>query len=110
MEQRNILSDRRVGRRLTRDWVVRRIKATNPTARRRSNEDASVDQSIRPVEVTPIISKQGPLTPAAGLLPPVNRPSALTALRTQRTDHPSTHAGTHIVTVRPAHPGGPSAR
>ncbi len=73
--------------------MVRRIKATNPTARRRSNEDASVDQSIRPMEVAPIMSKQGPLTPAAVLLPLVNRPAGLTVLLTKRTDHLANHAG-----------------
>ncbi len=93
MEQRNILSDRQVRGRLTLDWVVRRVKDTNPTERRRSNEDASVDQSIKPVEVAPIMSTDGPLKEAAVLVPLVNRPEGLTVLLTKRTEHLANHAG-----------------
>ncbi len=73
--------------------MVERIQATNPTQRRRSNEDASVDQTIRPVEVEPIMSSDGPLIPAAVLVPLVNRPDGLTVLLTKRTEHLNNHAG-----------------
>lgn len=46
-----------------------------------------------PVVIEAGAKESGPLTPAAVLVPIVNRPSGLTILLTQRTDHLRDHAG-----------------
>ena len=77
---------------MTRDVIIARLRAANAAAqevrrgvlvRRRGDHDLNSEDMRHP----------GPLTPAAVLVPLVERPAGMTVLLTQRTAHLSDHAG-----------------
>lgn len=88
MEQRAILSDRDPGRCLTRDRVVARFAGWRPPEPEHPHGrrgDHSLNPDTYPHGRT--------LTPAAVLVPLIDRPEGLTVLLTRRTDHLLHHAG-----------------
>lgn len=77
---------------MTRNLIVERLKATNSVERQRRHgfaPDQRGDHSLNSED----IRHPGPLTPAAVLVPLVDRESGMTVLLTQRTAHLSDHAG-----------------
>jgi 8-oxo-dGTP pyrophosphatase MutT (NUDIX family) len=93
MEPRDILSDRESESRLTRDWVIERLRCDPPAERRRSNEDARAADGGGVSNPERLLDVQGPLIPAAVLVPLVNRADGITVLLTKRTEHLNNHAG-----------------
>lgn len=76
---------------LTRDHIIRRLEAgLDPHGR----GDAKLEQLVGgdgPMPGRPVLT--GPPTPAAVLVPLVERPGGMTVLLTQRTDHLAHHPG-----------------
>lgn len=73
---------------MTRDFSVDRPFVTRRLSERRPGNgrgDADLNPGMRPV--------RDPLTPAAVLVPIIDRPEGLTVLLTKRTDHLHDHAG-----------------
>lgn len=94
MEQRNILSPGAAGRsRLTRQRIIDLLAAGyDPAGRGDAMLEASIDGA--PTEARPgRIALDRPPTPAAVLVPLVERPEGMTVLLTQRTDHLAHHPG-----------------
>lgn len=91
MEQRNILSPGAAGRsRLTRQRIIDLLAAGyDPAGRGDAMLESKVDGDVRPGR----IATDRPPTPAAVLVPLVERPEGLTVLLTQRTDHLAHHPG-----------------
>lgn len=94
MEQRNLLSLGAAGRdRLTRERIAELLAAGyDPAGRGDAMLEARVDgaqSEARPGR----IALDRPPTPAAVLVPLVERPEGLTVLLTQRTDHLAHHPG-----------------
>lgn len=92
MEQRNLLSPGAAGRsRLTRQRIVDLLAAGYDPAGR---GDALLERLIDGEPVAPgRVALDRPPTPAAVLVPLVERPEGLTVLLTQRTDHLAHHPG-----------------
>lgn len=67
---------------VNRDLVLARLSAAPPPGTRRGDHDLNPD-----------LLPDRPLTPAAVLVPLVERPQGLTVLLTRRTDHLQDHAG-----------------
>ena len=89
MEQRSILSDRHGGPgRLDRGWLVERFAGVERPETAVSSSPARGDHDLNPGTRPPT-----PLTPAAVLIPIVDRRPDLTVLLTRRTDHLSNHGG-----------------
>lgn len=91
MEQRNILPSGAVDRpRLTRQDIARLLEAgLDPNGRGDAKLERQLDGDIRPGRVA---LDRAP-TPAAVLVPLVERPEGTTVLLTQRTDHLAHHPG-----------------
>lgn len=96
MEQRNILPAGAVDRpRLTRQDIARLLEAgLDPNGRGDAKLERQLDGDIRPgrVALAHEPSMKAP-TPAAVLVPLVDRPEGMTVLLTQRTDHLAHHPG-----------------
>lgn len=94
MEQRRILSPG--SSELTAEEVVSRLTARGPGGRRTSPQSAA-ERVARPRgdhDLNPdLYDPSQPLTPAAVLVPLVERDTGLTVLLTQRTNHLYVHAG-----------------
>lgn len=88
MERRAVLSHRQAGRSLDRDTVVARFSNWRPQVAPRP-EARRGDHTLAP-ETYP---HGRDLTPAAVLVPLIDRPDGLTVLFTQRTAHLAHHAG-----------------
>lgn len=96
MEQRALLSTGRAGgRQLTADEIKARFAAAPPPGRRRSpTGPGSGSVRIRgDHDLNPDLRPEGPLRPAAVLVPLVLRPDGITVLLTRRTEHLHSHAG-----------------
>lgn len=91
MEQRNLLSPGAPGRpRLTRQDIARLLAAGHdPAGRGDADLERRLDGEPRPGRAVP----EGPLTPAAVLVPLVERDGGMTVLLTQRTAHLAHHPG-----------------
>lgn len=91
MEQRNFLPPGAAGRtRLTRERIVALLAAGfDPAGRGDAMLERQVDGDIRPGRA----ALDRPPTPAAVLVPLVERPEGMTVLLTQRTDHLAHHPG-----------------
>lgn len=91
MEQRNILSPGAPGRgRLTRADIARLLAAgLDPQGRGDADLERRLDGDVRPGR--PALGR--PLTPAAVLVPLVDREGGMTVLLTQRTAHLAHHPG-----------------
>lgn len=91
MEQRNILSPGTAGRsRLTRQRIIDLLAAGYDPAGR---GDALLERLIDGEATPGRLALDRPPTPAAVLVPLVERPEGLTVLLTQRTDHLAHHPG-----------------
>lgn len=86
----------------TRDSVLARLAAHDIPAGndsrerpggRRSNEDADMIERRERADRMAKVRGEGALTPAAVLVPLVNRPEGVTVLLTKRTEHLNNHAG-----------------
>ncbi|MBC7951146.1 MAG: CoA pyrophosphatase [Rhodospirillaceae bacterium] len=96
MEQRNVLPPGAVDRpRLTRQDIARLLEAgLDPNGRGDAKLERQLDGDIRPGRVALAHeSSMKVLTPAAVLVPLVERPQGMTVLLTQRTDHLAHHPG-----------------
>jgi 8-oxo-dGTP pyrophosphatase MutT (NUDIX family) len=94
MEQRELFSSGEAGpSRLTRDIIARRLTdGFDPRGRSDSALEAMVlGGAVRPGD--PIGEDDGPLIPAAVLVPLVERDGGLTVMLTQRTAHLAHHPG-----------------
>lgn len=91
MEQRNVLPPGAVDRpRLTRQVIARLLEAgLDPNGRGDAKLERQLDGDIRPGR--PLLDHAP--TPAAVLVPLVERPEGMTVLLTQRTDHLAHHPG-----------------
>lgn len=91
MEQRNVLPSGAVDRpRLTRQVIARLLEAgLDPNGRGDAKLERQLDGDIRPGR--PLLDHAP--TPAAVLVPLVERPEGMTVLLTQRTDHLAHHPG-----------------
>lgn len=82
MEQKDLLADREANfSKLTREWLVGRLLAGLRPRRHLPGDEVEPDRA------------PGQITPAAVLVPLVNRPDGITVLLTQRTEHLADHAG-----------------
>ncbi|MEE2761507.1 MAG: CoA pyrophosphatase, partial [Pseudomonadota bacterium] len=77
---------------LTRKLILERLDAFEPEPEPISNDNADVGKSAPPGQ-QPWVRGDGPLKPAAVLVPLVARDNGLTVLLTRRTDHLNNHAG-----------------
>lgn len=78
---------------MTKDDVLKRLKEFHAARKRRSNEDAEDLRKLKQADRNAWIRDDLPLTPAAVLVPLINRPGGMTVLLTKRTEHLSSHAG-----------------
>jgi len=77
---------------VTRELIIERIKAAGRTPRPRRHGFAPGKRGDHSLN-SPDMRHPGPLTPAAVLVPLVDRPGGMTVLLTQRTAHLNDHAG-----------------
>ena len=76
----------------TKDSVLERLAAYSAKPNVRSNDDAEFSPPNEKSE-NPVLSNDKSLTPAAVLIPLINRSEEVTVLLTLRTEHLNNHAG-----------------
>ncbi|NQV54772.1 MAG: CoA pyrophosphatase [Rhodospirillales bacterium] len=77
---------------LTQDQILERLKAFEPGAKPRSNEDAEASK-LAEGDRNPWVRGDKPLKAAAVLVPLVARKGGVTVLLTKRSEHLKNHAG-----------------
>ena len=90
MERRSVLPDRQARRgAMDREWLVRRFAVDSGI----EHGDGSPSRARGDHDLNPGMRPEGPLTPAAVLIPVIDRAGGLTVLLTRRTGHLASHAG-----------------